>query len=99
MRTAIALALLLFAAACGTTKSVDKRKAPPPPPESVGGGELAKGSGEISDEVRRAVSEQLDGCPPEKINIICVERDRSGECIAVRGLGCDKEIEYKFGND
>jgi hypothetical protein len=93
--------LLVLAAvvlsACGSPKA-DKRKAPPLPPTSGGEGAVHVGTGEVSAEVKKAVSEQLE-CPVEQLSVLCTERDRSGECIAVRGLGCEREIEYKFGSD
>jgi hypothetical protein len=100
MRIVITAVSLAFAISCASSKPKENEMvAPPQPPESVGGGDLAKGSGAVTEEVKQAVSEQLGGCPIDKITIICTEKDRSGECIAVRGLGCDKEIEYKFGTD
>ena len=100
MRMIFLAVSLAFAVNCASSKPKENDMvAPPQPPESVGGGELAKGHGGVTDEIKQAVSEQLGGCPVEQITIICTEKDRSGECIAVRGLGCDKEIEYKFGTD
>lgn len=93
--------LVALLASCGTdkgTKMSDAPPAPPQPPSSTGASDIAKGSDAVSVEIRKAVSEQM-GCPEEQLNIICTERDRSGECIAVRALGCEKEMELKFGND
>ncbi len=95
------LSLLAVLASCGTgkgTKMHDAPAAPPQPPTSTGVSDIAKGSDAVSVEIRKAVSEQM-GCPEAQLNIICTERDRSGECISVRALGCDKELELKFGND
>lgn len=93
--------LVVVLAACGTGKGgkmSDAPAAPPQPPSAPGSSDIAKGSDSVSVEIRKAVSTQME-CPVEKLNIICTERDRSGECIAVRALGCDKELELKFGND
>lgn len=91
--------MLALVASCASTKGKRKKRAPPPlPPAAAGAGDVAVGKEAISDEVRQAVSQQLE-CPADQLNIICVQRDRSGECISVRALGCDKEIEYKFGTD
>lgn len=95
------LVVVAMLAGCGTSKSAgmaDAPKAPPLPPSGGGTSDIAKGSDAVSVEIRKAVSEQM-GCPEEQLNIICTERDRSGECIAVRALGCEKEMELKFGND
>ncbi|MCC7070767.1 MAG: hypothetical protein IT383_05560 [Deltaproteobacteria bacterium] len=95
------LALVAVLAACGTGKGgtiADAPPAPPQPPSAPGAGDVAKGSDAVSIEIRKALSEQM-GCPEAELNFICTERDRSGECIAVRALGCDKEMELKFGND
>lgn len=95
------LVLVGLLAGCGSgkgTKMNDAPPAPPQPPSAPGSSDIAKGSDAVSVEIRKAVSEQL-GCPEEQLNIICTERDRSGECIAVRALGCDKEMELRFGND
>ncbi len=95
------VALTAVLSACGTGKGgtiTDAPPAPPQPPSSTGTSDIAKGSDAVSVEIRKAVAEQM-GCPEEQLNIICTERDRSGECIAVRALGCDKEMELKFGND
>lgn len=95
------LALVAVLAACGTGKGgtiTDAPPAPPQPPAAPGSGDIAKGSDAVSVEIRKAVAAQME-CPEEQLNIICTERDRSGECIAVRALGCDKEMELKFGND
>jgi hypothetical protein len=96
-----ALVLATTLAACSTDKGStmnDAPKAPPLPPSSTGSSDIAKGSDAVSGEIRKSISEQM-GCPEEQINFICTERDRSGECITVRALGCDKEMELKFGND
>lgn len=105
MRALVALlssvAVVVVLASCGTGKGGkmhDAPAAPPQPPRDPGPSDIAKGSDAVSVEIRKAVSEQM-GCPIEQLNIICTERDRSGECIAVRALGCDKEMELKFGND
>ncbi|OGQ13537.1 MAG: hypothetical protein A2138_15960 [Deltaproteobacteria bacterium RBG_16_71_12] len=93
--------LVSVLASCGTGKGgkmQDAPAAPPQPPSAPGSSDIAKGSDAVSVEIRKAVSEQM-GCPLEQLNIICTERDRSGECISVRALGCDKELELKFGND
>lgn len=93
--------LVVVLAACGTGKGgkmQDAPAAPPQPPAAPGSSDIAKGSDSVSIEIRKAVSTQME-CPVEQLNIICTERDRSGECITVRALGCDKELELKFGND
>lgn len=96
-----AVAMVGMLASCGTGKGgqmSDAPAAPPQPPSAPAASDIAKGSDAVSVEIRKAVSEQM-GCPVEELSIICTERDRSGECIAVRALGCDKELELKFGND
>lgn len=95
------LVLVGLLAGCGSgkgSKMHDAPAAPPQPPSAPGSSDIAKGSDAVSVEIRKAVAEQM-GCPEDQLNIICTERDRSGECIAVRALGCDKELELKFGND
>lgn len=97
----LSVAVMAVLASCGTDKGGkmhDAPAAPPQPPRAPGSSDIAKGSDAVSVEIRTALSEQM-GCPVEQLNFICTERDRSGECIAVRALGCDKEMELRFGND
>lgn len=99
LRVAFASLVLAFAAlttaACGTTSSAGKPEKPPVPPMEEA---HAKPANDLfMPDVKNAVAAQLE-CPLEEINLTCVKRDQQGECVAVRGDGCEKTVEYQFGD-
>lgn len=83
------------AAACGTTKPAAQADKPPVPPMEEPNAQPANDS--FMADVKNAVAGQLE-CPVEEINLTCVKRDQQGECVAVRGDGCNKTVEYQFGD-
>jgi hypothetical protein len=99
LSTALLASLAPFAfvalAACGTAGSAGKPDKPPVPPMED---PHAKPANDLfMDDVKTAVAGQLE-CPVEEINLTCVKRDQQGECVAVRGDGCNKTVEYQFGD-
>ena len=86
-------ASLVAALGCGSTKAA--RAKPPVPPT----GETAAAPPKDSylADVKTAVAGQLE-CPAEEINVTCIRKDTQGECIAVRGDGCGRTVEYQFGD-
>jgi len=47
-------------------------------------------------ETKKSAAEQLE-CPIEEVRVMCKTKDADGMCTAVRAWGCDKELEYSFG--
>lgn len=96
MRILLAVALVL-SVSCASDKSAKKKhkKLPPPPMANENG---VDATDTHFDDVKKAASEQLE-CPIEQILVQCTEKDRDGNCIAVRATGCDKQFEYQFGNE
>lgn len=90
----VVIASILAALACGTTGK-SAREAPPVPP--VGTTAAAPPKDAYLDDVKTAVAAQLE-CPVEQINVTCIRRDSQGECISVRGDGCERTVEYQFGD-
>ena len=78
---------------CAGNKAVPSR--PPVPPMGETAAAPAK-DGYLAD-VMAAVAGQLE-CPLEEINVTCIRRDTQGECIAARGDGCERTVEYQFGD-
>jgi hypothetical protein len=87
-----ALMLALSCASSGAKRKKVKKLGPPPSSESASAGP----ADEHFDEVRKSAAEQLE-CPEDQIVVQCTERDRDGNCIAVRAIGCEKQFEYQFG--
>ena len=93
MRIAVS-ALILFVAGCASTPP-PAPESPPVPPMSE---PMAKPPTDtFMDDVKNAVAGQLE-CPVEDINLTCLKRDGQGECVAVRGDGCNKTVEYQYGD-
>ena len=86
-------ASLVVALGCGTTKG--KRDAPPVPP--TGETAVAPPKDNYLADVKTAVAGQLE-CPVEEVNVTCIRKDTQGECVAVRGDGCERTVEYQFGD-
>lgn len=89
----VVAAALVLALGCGSGKAA--RKKPPVPPMGETAPAPAK-DGYLAD-VKAAVAGQLE-CPAEEINVTCIRRDTLGECVAVRGDGCGRTVEYQFGD-
>lgn len=86
---------LTFAVGCGTAAPAGKPDKPPVPPMEQ---PHAKPANDLfMDDVKNAVAGQLE-CPVEQINLTCVKRDQQGECVAVRGDGCERTVEYQYGD-
>jgi hypothetical protein len=92
---ALAALLMCVCVACGTAKKAGEPDKPPVPPMEA---EKEKPANDMfMDDVKNAVAGQLE-CPVEEINLVCVKRDQQGECVAVRGDGCNKTVEYQYGD-
>lgn len=95
MKLVTALLALLALAACATATSSAKPDKPPVPPMEEA---HAKPANDLfMADVKNAVAGQLE-CPLEEINLTCIKRDGQGECVAVRGDGCEKTVEYQYGD-
>jgi hypothetical protein len=94
LRVAFVLACAV-AAACGTSGSAGKPDKPPVPTMEEAHAKPANDM--FMPDVKTAVATQLE-CPEDQINLVCVKRDQQGECVAVRGDGCEKTVEYQFGD-
>jgi hypothetical protein len=53
---------------------------------------------DILAQTRKSAAEQLQ-CPEDEINVQCTKHDRHSGCIAVQVRGCDKILDYDFGNE
>lgn len=87
--------VLGLCSACAGTSTAGKASKPPVPPMEDVKPPLPKDN--FMDDVKNAVAGQLE-CPVEEINLTCVKRDGQGECVAVRGDGCERTVEYQYGD-
>jgi hypothetical protein len=75
---------------------------PPPPPAAkpapspVSSAEAMED--DIARETRKTAAAELQ-CPAEQLIITCTRRDSLGGCVAIQARGCDKTLEYNFGNE
>lgn len=95
--------IALVAAGAGACATTSQDPAPPraPDPTSNVPDPHAPGhaaDGRINEDVRKMAAEQLQ-CALEQVTVICTRTDRTGECIAVRAIGCDREFQYEFGTE
>ena len=88
--------LMLALALTGALGCGSKVLRKPPPVPMDGESVPAPKNDAYLDDVKKAVADQLE-CPVADINVICIRRDTLGECIAVRGDGCERLVEYQFG--
>jgi hypothetical protein len=95
MRTVATLLVVGALVACCTsapkrTRRTSPRRPPAPTPAAV--------EETVLREAARTAAEQLQ-CPVEQVSSICIKRDVHGGCIAIEARGCDKRLEYDFGNE
>jgi hypothetical protein len=70
--------------------------APKPAPSPVSSSEAMED--DIARETRKTAAAELD-CPAEQLIVTCTQRDSLGGCVAIQARGCDKTLEYSFGNE
>lgn len=93
----IAAAATVVLAACASTPPAPVTSAPiepTPTPQST----TAAIEEDIIRETRKTAGEQLE-CPAEELVVTCTKRDIHGGCIAIQAKGCDKVLDYDFGNE
>lgn len=98
-RAALALTFAVWlASACASTDEAQKKTAPEDDqPVEVVREELGPADDEgVLEETKKSAAEQLE-CPIEEVRVMCKTKDADGMCTAVRAWGCDKELEYSFG--
>ncbi len=74
---------------------------PPPAPPKPAASPVSSNEAmedDIARETRKTAAAELS-CPAEQLIITCTSRDSLGGCVAIQARGCDKTLEYNFGNE
>ncbi len=94
------LVLLIVAAivlvGCASDPEVKKRPILHPPDE-YSESKLGEIEEKVEKDTRASASKELD-CPEDQIVIQCTQKDNHGGCVALQAKGCNKTLEYSFGN-
>jgi len=87
--------LTLLSVACATPP--EKAPAPPtaPPTSTSTSAEMEE---HVMTETKKTAAAELQ-CPEEQLIITCTGRDSLGGCVSIQARGCDKTLEYNFGNE
>ncbi len=75
---------------------------PPPPPAAKPAPSPVSSSEAMEDDIARETRKTAAAemqCPAEQLIITCTLRDSLGGCVAIQARGCDKTLEYNFGNE
>jgi hypothetical protein len=83
------------ATSCAVPEAAHRSSRPRPASSSLSTEEV---DASVLAEARKTAAQTLE-CPDDAVTVTCTRRDLHGGCVAVEARGCDKMLDYDFGNE
>jgi hypothetical protein len=93
----LAAALALTALSCASTPTQTKKPKPPEAPESVTPS-MEVLEAQILAQTKETAAAEM-GCPADQLLARCTKHDSHGGCVSIHVTGCEKTMEYQFGEE